>query len=120
MSLETIYNKLSIKHEVNQKVIKETIENLFSNIRKTISSNTYPKILIKNLGSFIVKDTKLKKQILRFYNAREDRSDHYYGAMMEKINSYLRIQKERKQQDLEIEQLKEEIENEIHTRSQQP
>lgn len=120
MSLEAIYNKLSIKYNTDQKKIKQIIEDLFSEIRKSISSNVYPKILLRNLGSFIPNEKKLKKQIIRFYNSRENKSYGYYEATLEKIDSYLRIKKEKKEVDTEIEELKNQLRNEIHTRSKQP
>lgn len=99
--LHNIYNKISIKEQVEIKKIESIIENVFLKIRTDLSSDNYPNILIKDFFRFEPRIYKLEKKLLEYLSNVINKDYKTYENFITKINSYKRLCKEQNKEPLE-------------------
>ena len=61
--MREIYSKVAKRMNVSEELVEFVSNHIFAEVRKQIVSPTYPRIIIKNFGSFTWNDRSIKKAL---------------------------------------------------------
>ena len=73
-------NKLADQLDHNEYIIRDIIEFYYSELRKTLSNLSSPRINVEGLGHFVAKGGLIRKSIPKYTKSLETHDTSTYGA----------------------------------------
>ena len=72
--MREIYNKVSERLGVSEEIVEFVSNHIFSEVRKQLVLPSFPRILLKNFGSFTWNDKQLIKALNKKGSARQEKA----------------------------------------------
>jgi hypothetical protein len=76
----SLYKELAEQLDHNESIIRDIIEFYYSELRKTLSNLSSPRINVEGLGHFVAKGGLIRKSIPKYTKSLETHDTSTYGA----------------------------------------
>ena len=80
----SLYKEVAETLNQNESLIEDIVEFYYSELRKTLSNLTHPRINVEGLGHFVAKTGLVRKSIPKYTNILKNHDTSTYGAYFNK------------------------------------
>lgn len=80
----SLYKEVAEGLDQTETLIQDIVEFYYSELRKTLSDLTYPRINVEGLGHFVAKSGLVRKSIPKYTNILKNHDTSTYGAYFNK------------------------------------